>query len=105
MDKKMVIGFAAGAFVTASLLVTVPDIQLPAALATTQNAPIPSEWSPTKPYPEHDVYYPGTEALKPDEMRVIACGTGMPQPRLKHAAACFVVELGNGDKFIFDMGE
>ena len=37
-------------------------------------------------------------------MRVIACGTGMPMPRLKRAAACFLVELGNGDKFIFDMG-
>ena len=38
-------------------------------------------------------------------MRVVACGTGMPQPRLAQAAACFLVELGNGDKFIFDMGE
>ena len=38
-------------------------------------------------------------------MRVIACGTGMPTPRLKQAAACFLVELGNGEKFIFDMGE
>ena len=65
----------------------------------------PMEWSPTKPYPRHDVYYPGTEELAPDEMRVIACGTGMPTPRLKQAAGCFVVELGNGDKFIFDMGE
>ena len=64
----------------------------------------PVEWSPTKPYPRHDVYYPGTEALKPDEMRVIACGTGMPLPRLKQAAPCFLVELGNGEKFIFDMG-
>ena len=26
------------------------------------------------------VYYPGTEALGPDEMRVVACGTGMPMP-------------------------
>lgn len=65
----------------------------------------PAAWSRTKPYPKHDVYYPGTEALKPDEMRVIACGTGMPQPRLKQAAACYLVELGNGDKFIFDMGQ
>ncbi len=64
----------------------------------------PTEWSPTKPYPHRDVYYPGTEELKPDEMRVIACGTGMPIPRLKQAAACFLVELGNGEKFIFDMG-
>ena len=65
----------------------------------------PVEWSSTKPYPKQNVYYPGTEELKADEMRVIACGTGMPQPRLKQAAACFLVELGNGDKFIFDMGE
>ena len=37
-------------------------------------------------------------------MRVIACGTGMPNARPKQAAACFLVELGNGDKFIFDIG-
>ena len=51
-----------------------------------------------------DVYYPGTEELKPDEMRVVACGTGMPSPRPKQAAACWLVELGNGDKFLFDIG-
>jgi ribonuclease Z len=62
-------------------------------------------WSPTDRQPMHTVYYPGTEPLAPDEMRVVACGTGMPQPRLSQAAACFLVELGNGDKFIFDMGE
>ncbi|MGI9571543.1 MAG: guanitoxin biosynthesis MBL fold metallo-hydrolase GntH [Desulfobulbia bacterium] len=61
-------------------------------------------WSPTKPYPRHEVYFPGTEELGSDEMRVIALGTGMPMPRLKQAAACFLIELGNGDKFIFDMG-
>ncbi len=63
------------------------------------------EWSRTGPFPNHEVYYPGTETLAPDEMRVVACGTGMPTPRLKQAAACFLVELGNGDKFIFDLGE
>ncbi len=51
-----------------------------------------------------DVYYPGTEELGPDEMRVVACGTGMPSPRPKQAAACWIVELGNGDKFLFDLG-
>ncbi|MHC4609934.1 MAG: MBL fold metallo-hydrolase, partial [Planctomycetota bacterium] len=53
---------------------------------------------------ERDVYYPGTEALAADEMRVTACGTGMPNARPKQAAACWLVELGNGDKFIFDIG-
>ncbi len=51
-----------------------------------------------------DVYYPGSEDLAPDEMRIIACGTGMPNARPKQAAACFIVELGNGDKFVFDIG-
>jgi ribonuclease Z len=50
------------------------------------------------------MYYPGTEALRPDEIRVVACGTGMPAARRGQGAACFLVELGNGDKFIFDIG-
>jgi ribonuclease Z len=61
-------------------------------------------WSRTGTAPDRGVYYPGTEDLDPDEMRVIACGSGMPMPRLKQAAACFLIELGNGDKLIFDMG-
>lgn len=53
---------------------------------------------------ERDVYYPGTEELAPDEMRIVALGTGQPSPRPKQAAACWLVELGNGDKFFFDLG-
>ena len=49
-------------------------------------------------------YFPGMEELEPDEMRVIACGTAMPTPRPSQAASCWLVELGNGDKFIFDIG-
>jgi len=60
--------------------------------------------SPTGVVADRDVYYPGTEALAPDEMRVVALGTGMPSARPKQAAACFLVELGNGDKFLFDLG-
>ncbi len=60
--------------------------------------------SPLGEVPQRDVYYPGTEPLGPSEMRVIACGTGMPNARPKQAAACWLVELGNGDKFIFDIG-
>lgn len=61
--------------------------------------------SPTMVRDRHrDVYYPNTEDLKPDEMRVVACGTGMPTTRAAQAAACFLVELGNGDKFLFDIG-
>jgi ribonuclease Z len=60
--------------------------------------------SPTKAREGLDVYFPNTEDLAPDEMRVIACGTGMPTTRAAQAAACFLVELGNGDKFLFDIG-
>ena len=31
--------------------------------------------------PDRYVYYPGTETLAEDEVRVIACGTGMPEQR------------------------
>ena len=54
--------------------------------------------------PDRYVYYPGTEALDEGEIRVIACGTGMPSARRGQAATCFLVETGNGDKFIFDIG-
>ncbi len=60
--------------------------------------------SPTGVAPDRNVYYPGTEELAPDEMRVVALGTGMPNARPKQAATCFLVELGNGDKFLFDIG-
>jgi len=53
---------------------------------------------------ERDFYAPNSEDLAPDEIRIIACGTGMPTPRPAQAAACFLMELGNGDKFIFDIG-
>ena len=59
--------------------------------------------SPTKAR-ARDYYSPNSENLAPDEIRVIACGTGMPTTRAAQAAACFLVELGNGDKFIFDIG-
>ena len=54
--------------------------------------------------PDRYVYYPGTEVLAEDEVRVIACGTGMPDARRGQASACFLFEFGNGEKLIFDIG-
>jgi len=51
-----------------------------------------------------DFYTPNAEDLGPDEMRLVACGTGMPTARPSQAASCWLLELGNGDKFIFDIG-
>jgi ribonuclease Z len=60
--------------------------------------------SPTGTAPDRYVYYPGTEELGKDEIRLFACGTGLPAARRDQAATCFLVELGNGDKFLFDVG-
>ena len=72
--------------------------------AISTGAEVEAGASPVKAIPDREVYYPGTEDLAPDEMRVVACGTGMPNARPKQAAACWLVELGNGDKFLFDIG-
>ncbi len=49
-------------------------------------------------------FYPNTEKLGPDEMRVTALGTGMPNQSPSNVATSFLVELGNGDSFLFDLG-
>ncbi len=49
-------------------------------------------------------YFPNTELLGADEMRITALGTGMPNQTKKAVSISYLVELGNGDKFLFDMG-
>jgi len=62
---------------------------------------IPQEIIDNK-YPR--TYFPGTERVGKDEMRVTALGTGMPNQSPSNVAASFLVELGNGDSFLFDLG-
>jgi ribonuclease Z len=83
-------GIAFGAALTAGLVVLV------AASSTEKISSVDAR--------PREVYSPNSESLASDEMRVIACGTGMPTTRAAQAAACFLVELGNGDKFLFDIG-
>ncbi len=83
-------GIAVGVALMAGLIVLV------AASSTEKISPVDAR--------SREVYFPNSESLAPDEMRVIACGTGMPTTRAAQAAACFLVELGNGDKFLFDIG-
>ncbi|MFC1822558.1 guanitoxin biosynthesis MBL fold metallo-hydrolase GntH [Thermodesulfobacteriota bacterium] len=49
-------------------------------------------------------YFPNTELLGPGEMRITALGTGMPNQTRKAVSISYLVELGNGDKFLFDVG-
>ena len=49
-------------------------------------------------------YYPNTEILGAAEMRITALGTGMPNQTKMAVSISYLVELGNGDKFLFDVG-
>jgi len=51
-----------------------------------------------------DHYFPNSEPLAANEMRVIALGTGLPFVRRAQANCSWLIELGNGDKFIMDFG-
>ena len=56
-----------------------------------------------KKYPEH--YIVGKEPLAGNEMRITVLGSGGPAPvRRAQAASGYLVELGNGKNFIFDIG-
>jgi ribonuclease Z len=49
-------------------------------------------------------YFPNTELLGAAEMRITALGSGMPNLTRAAASIAYLVELGNGDKFLFDIG-
>ncbi|MEZ8373585.1 guanitoxin biosynthesis MBL fold metallo-hydrolase GntH [Vibrio cyclitrophicus] len=60
------------------------------------------------PYGDHMVsganWFPRTEEVQPDEMRVTFMGTS-PMIRPGQANTSIYVELGNGSNFVFDLGE
>ena len=47
--------------------------------------------------------YPGTETLQPDEVRVIFM-VSTYYPNQSQSGMSILVELGNGDSFVFDLG-
>jgi len=58
--------------------------------------------NPDKEYPKN--YIPNTEDLAEDEIRLIFLGTGMPFPTKSQAAAGVLMEFGNGDILMLDVG-
>jgi len=52
-------------------------------------------------YPEY--FTPGEE-LGSDEMRITCMGSGNPPVRMRQAGSSWLVQLGNGENFIFDIG-
>ena len=58
-----------------------------------------------QPVQQPTAWYPRTEAVGPDEMFIVALGTGMPTPITSgQKSSAWYVELGNGDIFLFDVG-
>ena len=55
-----------------------------------------------KTYPEY--FVPEQEELALNEMRITAVGSGNPPLRRGQASTSWLVELGNGDKLIIDVG-
>ena len=49
------------------------------------------------------LYYPNTEELQPDEVRVIFMGSS-PYPSQSQSGVSILVQLGNGENFVFDLG-
>src|SRR5271165_3658141 len=64
----------------------------------------PPYYRPTPGIKSRNNYFPGTEFLGPDEMRVSFVGSCPYPPRRDQAGTCIMVELGNGDRFFFDFG-
>ncbi len=102
ITRKLIVAGMAAAVLSAAVLGV--DTWLGSDLGLEVQAAGGKVTDPKGTAPDRYVYYPGTEALKEDEIRVIACGTGMPAARRGQAATCFLVEAGNGDKFLFDLG-
>jgi ribonuclease BN (tRNA processing enzyme) len=59
--------------------------------------------APAKHFKTTMLYYPGTEELQPDEIRVIFMGSTY-YPNQSQSGMSIFVELGNGENFVFDLG-
>ena len=74
-------------------------------LAVTKEAIAAQESSAKASIKQPPAYFPNTEKLRLDEMRITALGTGLPTPITRaQKSTAWMVELGNGDVFIFDIG-
>lgn len=65
---------------------------------------LPSYFRPTPYIKSRNNYFPNSEVLGPDEMRISFVGSTPWPPRRNQAGTCIMVELGNGNRFFFDFG-
>jgi ribonuclease Z len=64
----------------------------------------PPYYTPTPSVRTRNNYFPASETLGADEMRISFVGSCPFPPRRDQAGTCIMVELGNGDRFFFDFG-
>jgi len=64
----------------------------------------PPYYKPTPSVRSRNNYFPSSETLGPDEMRISFVGSCPFPPRREQAGTCIMVELGNGNRFFFDFG-
>jgi ribonuclease BN (tRNA processing enzyme) len=64
----------------------------------------PPYYKPTPSVRSRNVYFPYSETIGKDEMRVSFIGSCPIPQRRDQAGTCIMVELGNGERFFFDFG-
>ncbi len=65
---------------------------------------LPLYFRPTPSVVNGNNYFPLAEKLGPDEMRIALVGSCPFPPKWDQAGTSIMVELGNGDRFFFDLG-
>ena len=65
---------------------------------------LPPYFKPTEGIKNNNVYYPGTEELGKDEMRISFIGSCPFPPRIDQAGTAIMVECGPDKRFFFDFG-
>ena len=100
----LIVGGLALVAVSAAYLMGRSDERAGADMPLESVVPAAEAVSPTGTVDDRDVYYPGTESIGPDEMRISFCGSTPYPPREDQAGTCIMVELGNGERFCSQPG-
>ncbi len=65
---------------------------------------MPPYYAPTPSVRNRNIYFPQSEPLGPDEMRITFMGSQPWPPRIHQAGTCIMVELGGRQRLFFDFG-
>jgi ribonuclease Z len=65
---------------------------------------VPPYYQPTPSVKNKTNYFPQSEPLGPDEMRIIFMGSNPWPPRMTQASTCIMVECGPAKRLFFDFG-